>query len=66
MPLDTKHLFLTSPELGNQFIFNLGLDLDGPPRRLPHCRIFAGSGPFQNLAAPPCHVPRVAAITIAC
>ena len=57
------------------FVFNfagtwesiyLNLDLDGPPRRRPHCRIFAGSGPFQNLAAPPCHVPRVAAITIAC
>jgi hypothetical protein len=23
MPLDTKHLFLTSPELGNQFILIL-------------------------------------------
>jgi hypothetical protein len=45
MPLNTKHLFLISPELGNQFDFNL--DLDRPPRR--HA-----------------HVPRVAAITIAC
>ena len=35
---------------------DLDLDLDGPPRRRPHCRIFAGSGPFQKprRAAMPC------------
>ena len=57
MPLDTKHLFVTSPKLGKSIYLNVNLDLDRPPRRRRHCRIFSGSGiPKPRRAAMPmCH-----------
>jgi hypothetical protein len=51
MPLDTKHLFVTSPELGNQFI--LILILTGR-RAAGATAAFFPVRAFQNLAAPPC------------
>jgi hypothetical protein len=53
--------------LGNQFILILILILILTGRRAagPTAAFFPVRA-FQNLAAPPCHVPRVAAITIAC
>jgi hypothetical protein len=40
MPLNTKHRFLSSPELGNQFILNFDLDAPAVPPWQAHSVAF--------------------------